>query len=753
MKNIFLNFCLVCGMLIMILNQSMAQNITFKVNMNETNIPLEDIVIEHIESNVSKKTNIDGEVLFTNLNLGSLVFSISGLGYKTQNINVGIDQIGKSIEIFLAKSAIDLKEVTIVSNLNRKKEFINKLDISLRPLNNSQEVLRMVPGLFIGQHAGGGKAEQIFLRGFDIDHGTDIQINVDGMPVNMVSHAHGQGYADLHFVIPELIEKVDFSKGPYLAEKGNFTTAGWVDFKTTNHLQTNILKAEIGQFDTYRTFGAINILPSSNASKGQSAYIAGEYNYSNSFFDAPQNFKRINVLAKYNDRISNNTTLNLSASYFASNWNHSGQIPERAVADGSIGFFGSIDPTEGGKTSRTNFNALSNTSLSNGGILKNQLYYSQYDFDLYSNFTFFLDDPIFGDQIKQSEKRSIIGYNSSYIKDHMIGKSNAEFTLGLQIRHDIVKDVELSKTTNRTEVRERIQFGDVKESNLSIFANEFLNLSRHLSLETGLRFDYFHNQYTNKLIDDSKESASAYIFLPKLNFYYNTSKNLQLYLKSGKGFHSNDTRVVVPQGGRQILPAAYGSDLGLIWKPIPKLIIQPAIWYLWLDQEFVYVGDAGVVEPSGVSRRIGADFTIRYQINNNFFADLDLNITRPRAIEEPKGEQFIPLAPVLTSVFGLNYVNSNGFSANIRSRYLSNRPASEDYSFVAKGYFVTDLNFSHTIDKFTFGILINNLFNTKWKETQFLTESRLKTESESVEEIHFTPGSPFFGRISIAYNF
>lgn len=730
-----------------------AQNVTFRVIDQTTGIGVSDVMVSVRETSVSKITNDLGEVTFTNLGTGSFTFDVSGINVLTTTNTFELDGSNQRFTIQTSKSNINLEEVVIVSDLIRKKEFVNKLDISLRPLNNAQEVLRMVPGLFIGQHAGGGKAEQIFLRGFDIDHGTDIQINVDGMPVNMVSHAHGQGYADLHFVIPEMIERVDFSKGPYMADKGNFATAGWVDFKTITHLEDNTIKAEVGQFDTYRAFGAFNLMKKEKQAEGKSAYIAGEYNFSNSYFDAPQDFKRINVMAKYNDRLSDRTNLSLTASHFTSDWNHSGQIPDRAVASGLIGFFGSIDPTEGGNTSRSNINLQTMTSTKNGGLFKNQLFYSQYNFELFSNFTFFLEDPVFGDQIRQVEKRSIIGYNTSYLKNHKLANKNAEFTIGAQLRYDVIKDNELAKTTNRTELRERIQFGDVNEGNIAVYANENIQLSGKWSMDAGIRFDYFDNRYLDKLQNGKKGNASAATLLPKLNFYYTPSGQIQLYLKTGKGFHSNDTRVVVPQGGKDILPAAYGSDLGLIWKPVPRLIIQSALWYLWLDQEFVYVGDAGVVEPSGKSRRIGADLTVRYKVADKFYADLDLNVTKPRAIEEPEGQQFIPLAPTFTSVFGLNYVNPQGFSANIRGRYLGDRPANEDNTVIAQGYFVTDLQVSYTYRDFTITALINNLFNTRWKETQFNTESRLFDEAEPVEEIHFTPGSPFFSRLSLSYNF
>jgi len=231
--------------------------------------------------------------------------------------------------------------------------------------------------------------------------------------------------------------------------------------------------------------------------------------------------------------------------------------------------------------------------------------------------------------------------------------------------------------------------------------------------------------------------------------YYTASSRLQVFVKTGKGFHSNDTRVVVPQGGRQILPAAYGSDLGISWKPLPGLLVNATAWTLWLAQEFVYVGDEGVVEPSGRSRREGIDLSLRYQLSPRLFADVGLNATRPRAIGEPEGRNYLPLAPTFTSVGGLTLQSPRGFSGSLRYRWLGDRPANEDNSLVANGYFLADTQVNYTRPHYQVGLSVQNLLNTRWKETQFANESRLQGEAGPVEEIHFTPGTPFLGRLSL----
>lgn len=700
------------------------------------------------------RTNDLGMFHIHNLKPATYLVEVSFLGYATEQKEVVVtDDEVMAVNFSLKSVDFSLAEVKVVANNPRNQQLISSLDMKLRTINNSQDVLRMIPGLFIGQHAGGGKAEQLFLRGFDLDHGTDINLTVDGVPINMVSHAHGQGYADAHFIIPELIENVAFKKGLYDADKGNFTTAGWANYQTKKVLDQHFIKTEIGQFNTYRLVGAVNLLGTKTKEQNQSAFLASEYNYSDAYFDNPQHFKRFNLFGKYHGHLHKNTSLTLTASTFWSRWDASGQIPDRAVADGSIGFYGAIDPNEGGTTSRTNLTIELSTLVKPNHVWKNQFFYSNYHFELYSNFTFYLEDSLNGDQIRQKEARNLWGYNSNYSIGHQLGNRDATFVLGLNYRHDMTNNSELSHTKNRSATLEQLQLGDINEANLGAFVEETVQLSPKVSAIAGLRFDYFHNQYTDHLANDKQSVTSASIVSPKFNLYYTLNPKLQFYSTSGKGFHSNDTRVVVAQKGIEVLPAAYGSDLGTIWKPFSNMVINAAYWYLWLNQEFVYVGDAGVVEPSGKSVRSGWDVSIRYQLAKNIFIDTDLNWAKPRAVGVAIGQDYLPLAPVFTSIGGLTLKNKTGFRGSFRYRYLTDRPANEDNTIVAKGYFVGDALLSYTYKKSTIGVSIQNIFNTKWKETQFATESRLHHETTSVEEIHFTPGTPFNVKLSITYTF
>lgn len=710
---------------------------------NNIGKPIEGAQINHTGTQVHSHSNAAGYFILQQVKYGDTL-EITASGYQAQKVLAATN-----LKIILQLRSIDLNEVQITGNL-KHLNTISKIDLETQPVNTSQDLLRKVPGLFIGQHAGGGKAEQIFLRGFDIDHGTDINISVDGMPVNMVSHAHGQGYADLHFVIPETIDNIDFDKGPYFADKGDLTTAGYVAFKTKDTLNKSTLGLDIGQYNTYRMLGQFNLLNTKN----QSAYIATEYQMTDNYFDAPQNFRRTNFFGKYTAQLNSYDRFSVSLSHFTCNWDASGQIPERAVINGLISHFGAIGPTEGGNTLRSNLIVQYDKVVDQNSFIKNTAYLGKYNFELYSNFTFYLNDPINGDQIAQKENRTFAGFQSEYNKTyHLNGEKQLLFKLGTGLRNDSNKDIELSHMLNRSEILERLAWGDINQTNLFGYTSADFMFGKWL-INAGLRYDYFKFDYEDKLtIAYDRQSVTKGTLSPKLNFLYTPNTNLQFFLKGGKGFHSNDTRVVVAQSGKDILPTAYGADLGLVWKPLPRMIVNSALWYLYLAQEFVYVGDEAIVEPSGRTQRKGVDLGLRYQLNNWLFLNGDYTYTYARAMEGAPAEDYIPLAPVNTFAAGLSAKNLKGFSAGARMRFLGDRPADETNTVTAKGYFITDLSANYQFKNFSVGFNIDNVFNVKWKETQFLTESRLYSEASAVEEIHYTAGTPFFSRLMLRYSF
>lgn len=711
--------------------------------------PLGAAYLYNLNSKSHAHTSENGYFVLDNNTVGDTI-TIGQLGFKKQTLVLRSEDLKNGIQIALENNIFKLDEIVIAEEVNVLNTFA-KLDLETNPINSSQEILRKVPGLIIGQHAGGGKAEQIFLRGFDIDHGTDVSINVDGIPVNNVSHAHGQGYSDLHFVIPETINNINFGKGPYYANAKDFTTAGYIDFKTKNRLDNNTIKLSYGQFNTIRTLGLFNLL---DQKKSESAYFGMEYIETDGPFNTSQNFNRVNLIGKYTTYFSDKDRLSLTASHFKSRWDASGQIPNRAVESGLIDRFGAIDDTEGGNTSRSLINAEYNTTVNDNTTFKGNAFYTYYDFELYSNFTFFLDDPTNGDQIKQKEVRNTYGFNTALSTQYTLGETKVETTAGAGLRYDNIEDVELSKTLNRNTTLDFIQLGDVNQTNAFAYYDAEFDFGK-LTVTPGVRLEYFKFLYNDALSDTYQtQSERKTAILPKLQVQYNQNDNLQWFFKTGIGFHSNDARVVVAQQGEDILPKAYGVDLGSVWKPLPKLALNATAWYLFLEQEFVYVGDAGIVEPSGKTERLGLDLGLRYQLNKHLYFDTDATLTKARSVEDNDGEDYIPLAPSFTLVGGLALQDYKGFSGGLRYRFLDDRAANEDYSVTAEGYFVTDFNLNYKLNKnLSIGIAIENIFNTEWNETQFLTESRLQNETAPVEEIHFTPGTPFNAKANITYTF
>jgi len=725
-----------------------AQNLKGKVTDEDLN-PLENVGIFNQTTGQHSHTNLSGVFSLPSTQVNDSIF-FSNLGFKTFILVVEQRHLTSGISIMLEESSINLEQVVVVSKVDAMSRIVN-VDVEKDPVKSSQEILRKVPGLLIGQHAGGGKAEQIFLRGFDIDHGTDVAISVEGMPVNMVSHGHGQGYADLHFVIPETIDNINFGKGPYYADKGNFTTAGYVDLSLKNTIDKSMVSYETGQFNTNRFVGLFNVLENGKST----AYLASELYLTDGAFDSPQNFNRVNILGRYHYKDIGKEEMTLTASHFQSKWDASGQIPQRAIDQNIIGRFGAIDDTEGGQTSRTNVMLNHTAFLGSDQFLKTRAFLSTYDFELFSNFTFFLEDEENGDQIRQFEERTLMGAETVFEQiDIAVGTDDRlKYAAGIGFRYDNVDDVSLAHTLNRKVTLEQYALGNIDETNVYSFVDASYSTG-NWTFNPSVRLDYFKFDYENQLSEvyDNKSENKA-IVSPKFNTLYSVNRNWQLFLKTGLGFHSNDTRVVTVNVGRDVLPKAYGVDFGTIVKPIDKLALNATLWGLFLDQEFVYVGDAGIVEPSGKTRRLGVELGGRYQVRDWLYLYSDVNYTYARSTEEPAGEDYIPLAPDFTAVGGISLTDIGNFSGTLNYRYLGDRAANEDNSIVAEGYFVTDLNINYAYKNWTVGIIIENLLDTKWNETQFATESRLFNEASSVEEIHFTPGTPFYvrGKVSVQF--
>ena len=728
-----------------------------------TKEPLEAAVVTDAVTGRNTVTDKNGRFILKEASLNDCLI-ISFIGYTSLNVRPA--RSDRELVVELEKGTIDLKEIVITNQSNNltSSHVLSSIDLNMQPVNSAQDLLRLVPGLFIAQHQGGGKAEQIFLRGFDADHGTDVNISVDGMPVNMVSHAHGQGYADLHFLIPETVSGYDFGKGPYYTDKGDFTTAGYVAYHTYDVLDRSMVKMEGGQYNTVRAVAMLDLLPANLKQKGQSAYIAAEGLYSDGPFHLQEHFNRGNLFGKFITPLGANNRLSFELSTLSSIWRASGEIPNRAVAEGYMkDRFGTIDSSQGGNTTRTNAILRLSSKPGNHFIWDNEAYYSHYFFNLISNSTFYYFYPTTGDEFGQHEKRDVYGYNSRLSRQDYVGNAMLTSSAGAGIRYDRINPSWLSHTLNGDTILNYIQLGKTRETNVNGYLDESLAVGPWL-FNVGVRMDYLHFYYDNEApLSDSTANilrgvnprAGKSIVSPKINIQYTASQGVQLYVKAGKGFHSNDVRVVIANQGYEILPAAYGVDLGINWKPLPRLFINTGLWYLFLRQEFTYGADLGdvAVSPGGRTKREGIDLSARYQITDWLYANLNIDLARPRDMDAVKGQNYLPLAPTFTSTGGLDFKFKNGINGGISYRYLHNRPANGDYSLTAVGYFLSDLTVNYTRKKYEIGLAIENLLNQKWNESQFGYATRLRYETQAVDEVSYTPGVPFFAKLKCSVFF
>jgi len=709
-----------------------------------------------------------GNFRFSNLHHGRYLLEISVLGYKPETMSITVTDKSPEIMASLPKAVVSLSQVTVKGSsrdLGLTLSAISSIDKLLRPVNSAQDLMRLVPGLFIAQHQGGGKAEQIFLRGFDADHGTDFAVFWDGMPVNMPSHAHGQGYADCHFMIPENIEQLNVYKGTYATQYGDFATSGAAAFTTKNFAE-NMVKMEYGTYGYSRVMGILNLITPGKhflSKYKESAYISAENMYNAaSYFSNPQDCKRFNVFGKYYGQLSERTTLSLEGSYFQSMWNGSGQIPVRAVSEGLISRFGSLDPSEGGTTDRTNANLILRTVYDNGAILQNQVYYSYYQLNLFTNFTFLLIDSVHGDGINQTDKgRSIFGYNGSYEIHKDVAGNDLKTVIGLSTRGDIGQ-LSLRHQQQRT-ILDTISMGQLYVQNIAAYLDETYHLTSDFYINAGVRADYFYFRYKSQL-PSVKSSLNEFPqfgngnsvktkISPKLNLYYDANRNVQLFARAGYGFHSNDARVVI-NSGNNTLPTALGYEIGSTFKPFSKMLVNAVLWGIELQNELTYDADIAADNISGRTSRLGADLSVRYQLTKTIYFDLDINYAHGRFLDSAKGRDYIPLAPTLTSIAGITFKTQKGFNASLRYRYISDRPANNDNSVTAYGYFLADAVVKYRVKQYEFGAQVENIFNVNWNEAQFDTRTRLQGEPVAgIDQLCFTPGSPRIIKFMLSYYF
>lgn len=619
-------------------------------------------------------------------------------------------------------------------------------DFATRPITDPSDILEVTPGLLTVQHAGGGKATQYFIRGFDADHGTDLALSVDGVPVNAVSHGHGQGYADLHFVIPELIESFQVTKGPYAADQTDFATAGAVNLVSRRVFDRSEAKLGYGAFNTFRA-----LLIAAPPSDGRlDSYVAAELYGSNGPFRVPERTRRLNLAARATLHTGERSDLSLQLQSYTAGWNASGQIPLRAVTAGLMDRFDSVDPTEGGGSSRHAATLQYQQRDDGGGTLKLLAYGVRSDLDLFSNFTFFAADPLLGDQIEQVDGRLMLGGEARYARPFRLGGVRTQLSGGARVRGDGV-DTGLFRSVRRERLGSTID-ARVLETSAGLWTEADVEWAGWLRTVAGVRADRFTFQVDDRLAAAGGK-ASALLVSPKASAVLSPLPWLDVYLNLGRGFHSNDARGVV----RAVDPvsplaAATGYELGARAQ-LGGLDLAAAAWGLDLDSEVVWVGDEGTTEPRPATRRLGVEVEARYRFNRWLRADVDVTWTRARFLEETGGGTFVPLAPVFTWSGGLSAQHPSGWFGTARVEGLTDRPANEDGSLTAEGFTLVDVEAGYESRSFRATLGVRNLFNVPWRQAQFANESRLSWEEDAVADLHFTPGYPLSAMASVSLFF
>lgn len=603
-------------------------------------------------------------------------------------------------------------------------------DVATRPLADPSDILEVTPGLVTVQHAGGGKANQYFLRGFDIDHGTDLALSVDGVPVNMVSHAHGQGYADLHFVIPELVERMEVTKGPYAAEQGDFATAGSVNLVSRRALRESSASFGYGAFNTWR--GLVLAAPQLEGSV--QSYVAAELYRSDGPFLRPENHERMNLVARASYAPGPRTELALQLQAYTASWFASGQLPLRAVTAGTLDRFGNVDPTEGGASQRHSALATLHHHDPGGGELRLRAWLVRYRLNLYSNFTFFAVDPVRGDQLEQEDDRVLSGFDARYDQPTMVAGIPTRTSVGLRLRDDGVQNG-LFRAERRTRLS-TVNQARISEGSLGAWLEEDTAWTSWLRTVAGLRADLFGFQVT-----DTPEAGvrQAALVSPRGSVVLSPAPNWDVFLNAGRGFHSNDARGVVRAVDpvRPLTPAV-GYELGTRARLLDTVDVAATAWALDLESELVWVGDEGVTEARGATQRKGLELEVRWKPLPWLRADADVTWSHARF----RDGSFVPLAPEWTWSGGVQALHPAGTFGSVRVQGISDRPANESGSITAQGFQRVDVEVGHRWRFLQAAVSVRNLLDASWRQAQFANASRLQGEAGPVEDLHFTPGYP-----------
>ena len=632
---------------------------------------------------------------------------------------------------------------------------ITTRDIEQRPFQRPAQILEAVPGLIVSQHSGEGKANQYYLRGFNLDHGTDIAITVAGVPVNMPTHGHGQGYADSNFLIPELVSAIQFKKGPYYAEEGDFASAGAVNINYLSLLEKPILFVQAGMFGYERA-----LIAGSPQVGGGVLLYALEANRNQGPWERGDDLRKFNGLLRYT-RGSQIGGFSVTASGYDGRWNSSDQIPDRAVESGAISRFGLVDATNGGATSRYSL-ASEWQHGSSRSITRASAYVARYQLRLFSNFTYFLDDPVNGDQFEQGDQRWLMGGSGSHRWLSEFAGVPAENVAGIEVRRDDIDRVGLYKTRDRARLTTTREDA-VLQTSTGLYGQSALQWTPWLRTLIGVRADRY--DFDVRSGDELNGGlATGALVSPKLSMIFGPFSNSELYLNWGSGFHSNDARGTTiridPGSGEPVervtpLVRSRGAEAGLRTRPLSRLSATAAVWTLDLASELVFVGDTGTTEASRGTRRSGIELSAQYQLSPRVSIDSEYAYSRARFEGAgPEGDR-VPGAIEGVASAGLNLGGSGPLSAELRYRYFGPRPLVEDNSVRSEASSLVSGRLGYQLHKAVrLTVDVFNLLDSDVSDIDYFYRSRLPGEAAGgTEDTHFHPVEKRSVRLGITTTF
>lgn len=640
---------------------------------------------------------------------------------------------------------VEVAEVTVVGErpvAASSQQFIPDKEYLLQPQGRPAQVLRLIPGFLAVEHSGGGgKADQYFLRGFDADHGTDVAFFADGMPINLRSHAHGQGYTDLNFIIPETIEGVDVSKGAYLPEYGDFATAAAVNFRTREMVKEGMVQSAGGSFSTQR-----HVVMWSPTRDRVRTLLAAEGLVTDGPFLQDNRHVRANVLGKLTTNLTGRDELSVTGTWYQAQWNGSGEIPLRAVSAGTLDRFGAIDPSEGGRTRRGTVRIQYHYDTTAGGEFFAHAYTQYYRLDLYSNFTFFEHDPLNGDGIAQFDRRIMYGGDIGYKqRGDLLGLPSVG-TIGFQARVDDIQ-ARLGTQTKRA-VTGTVTDSAIAEASYAPFVKAEVQLASWLRLAGGVRSETFTFDVRNRCATCAERpsgSTSSSVLLPKINLIAGPWGGTEWFANYGEGYHSHDARAAVAPGSSP-LARAKSYEVGTRSRPFGPEGVEliATLWQLDLQSELVFAGDSGTTDIRGASRRRGVEVAVRGPV----WGPLSVNGSVTYTQAEFRSGEAIPLAPKLTAYGALLVKWPDGVTSQLQATYLGVRPLTEDRSLSSPAWLTVDLSMRYQLPirlpvgrMEAFGF-VQNLFDTQWEQATYAFTSRLRSEAAGVQDIHFVPGMP-----------